>query len=155
MSNQLKNKLATMQSGNSGAGMTTVKLIYLLFISTLSGIFSLSINAAEPANTTFKVDSGYYDGSFGRGAYWVTKGLYSSIFSVGVKDVIDTDAPNSNTNKLPDLNHEGADKPVKYFIYSHYHLGHTSDSSQIGHDVIQAEHALITQKLQLSRKVRE
>jgi len=145
---------AITQSDNTRSRLATIKLVHLLFISSLVGLFSLSINAAEPANTTFKVDSGYYDGSYGRGAYWVTKGLYSSIFSVGGKGVIDTDAPNSNTNKLSDLNHEGADKPVKYFIYSHYHLGHASDSSQIGHDVIRAEHALITQKLQLSRKVR-
>jgi len=154
MNNLLQKIVVLTTSINSGIGLSTAKLICLLFISTLTGIFSLSINAAEPANTTFKVDSGYYDGSYGRGAYWVTKGLYSSIFSVGVKDVIDTDAPNSNTNKLADLNHEGADKPVKYFIYSYYHLGHTSDSFQIGHDVIRAEHALITQNLQLSRKVR-
>jgi len=116
MSNQLKNKLVILQSSNSGAGMITAKLICLLFISSLVGLFSLSINAAELTNITLKVDSGYYDGSYGRGAYWVTKGLYSSILSVGGKGVIDTDAPNSNTNKLPDLNHEGADKPVKYFI---------------------------------------
>jgi len=42
------------------------------------------------------------------------------------------DAPNANTNKSPRSIPEGADKPVKYFIYSYYYLDHTSDSYKIG-----------------------
>ena len=153
MSNHLINKLAIMQSGNNGAGMTTVKFLHLLFLSSLAGLFSLSVNATELTETASKLDSGFYDGSFGKGAYWVTKGLYSSIFSAGGKNVIDTDAPNSNTNKLPDLIRDEADKPVKYFIYSYNSFERTSDLSRITDNVIRAENELINQKLRLPRKI--
>ena len=152
MSNQLINKLAIRRSGNSGAGMTTVKFLYQLFLSFLAGLFSLSVNAAEQTNAALKTDSGYYDGSYGKGAYWVTPGLYGSIFSVDGKNVIDGDWPNSSTNKSLDSIREGTDKPKKYFIYSRYNLDQARDSVQIGHDVARVETELMRHKLRLPRK---
>jgi len=132
MSNSRKNNVAIFRNVNAGSRLATVKLVLLLFFSSSIGLFSLSANAAELTGTASKIDSGFYDGSYGRGAYWVTRGPYSSIFSVDVKSIIDTDAPNANTNKSPSSIPEGADKPVKYFIYSYYYLDHTNDSSKIG-----------------------
>ncbi len=132
MSNSKKYNVAIFRNVNAVSRLATIKLVHLLFFSSLVGLFSLSANAADLTGTASKIDSGFYDGSYGRGAYWVTRGLYSSIFSVDVKSVIGTDTTNANTNKSQSSIREGADKPVKYFIYSYYYLGHTSDSSKIG-----------------------
>ncbi len=97
---------AFTQSGNTRSRLETIKLVHLLFLSSLVGLFSLSTSAAEPINTASKTDSGYYNGSYGKGAYWVTPGLYGSMFSVG-------------------------SKVKRYFIYSNYQRDPASDLSKL------------------------
>ena len=116
MSNIRGNKTAITRSGNTSSKLVTIKLFHLLFISFLVGLASLSTNAAEQTNEASKTDSGYYDGSFGKGTYWVTPGLYGSMFSGERRKVIDSNLPDSNANKLLKSNQEGANEPKRYFI---------------------------------------
>ena len=153
MSNIRENKTAITRSGNTRSKLATIKLFHLLFFSSLVGLFSLSTNAAEQTNAASKTDSGYYDGSYGKGAYWITPGLYGSLFSVDGKNVIDSDGPNSSTNKSLDSMREGTDKPKKYFIYSRYNLDQAIDSIQIGYDVARAETKFMRHELRLPRKI--
>ena len=104
-------------------------------------------------NIGSKTDSGYYDGSYGKGAYWVTPGLYGSMFSVDGNNVINSDGANSSTDKSLDSIREGADKPKRYFIYSYYQLDQASDFIQISHDVARSETELMRNKLRLPRKI--
>jgi len=153
MGNKRENKTAFTESDNTRSRLTTIKLVQLLFLSSLVGLFSLSTSAAEPINTASKTDSGYYNGSYGKGAYWVTPGLYGSMFSVGSKGVIDSNLPDSNANKLLNSNQEGANKPKRYFIYGHYQRDPASDFIQISHGVARAETELMRNKLGLPRKL--
>jgi len=127
MGNKRENKTAFTQSDNTRSRLTTIKLVHLLFLSSLVGLFSLSTSAAEPINTASKTDSSYYDGSYGKGAYWVTPGLYGSMFSVG-------------------------SKVKRYFIYSHSQRDPASDFIQISHDVARAETEFMRNELGLPRK---
>ena len=118
---------AITQSDNTRSRLATIKLVHLLFISSLVGLFSLSTSAAEPINTASKTDSSYYDGSYGKGTYWVTPGLYGSMFSVG-------------------------SKVKRYFIYSHSQRDPASDFIQIRRDVVRAETEFKRNELGLPRK---
>jgi len=144
---------AITQSDNTRSRLATIKLVHLLFISSLVGLFSLSTSAAEPINTASKTDSSYYDGSYGKGTYWVTPGLYGSMFSVESKGVIDSNLQDSNANKLLISNQESANKPKRYFIYSHYQRDPASDFIQISHDVARAETEFMRNELGLPRKI--
>ena len=154
MSNIRGNKTAITRSGNTRSKLAIIKLIHLLFISSLVGLTSLSTNAAEQTNAASRTDSGYYDGRYGKGAYWVTLGLYGSLFSVDGKNVIDSDSSNSSTNKSRDSMREGAVKPKKYFIYSHYNLDQAMDSNQINNGVARAEAEFMRHELRLARKTK-
>jgi hypothetical protein len=153
MNNIREREIAITQSGNTRSRLATIKLVHLLFISSLVGLFSLSTSAAEPVNNASTTDSSYYDGSYGKGAYWITPGLYGSMFSVGSKGVIDSNLPDSNANKLLNSNQEGANKPKRYFIYSHYQRDSASDFIKISHDVARAETELLRNKLGLPKKI--
>ena len=69
--------------------------------------------------------SGYYVGSYGDGAYWVSDGLANSMFVVSDEGVIVVDAPPSYAQSLPAAIAEVTDQPITHFIYSHYHKDHT------------------------------
>lgn len=103
MSNTRKNKIVITGNGKPGSRLAYFELIHLLFFSFLVALSPLSVSAAEPTNIAPKTDSGYYEGNYGKGAYWVTPGLYSSIFNIHGKKI--------------------TDKQKKYFIYSRGHLG--------------------------------
>lgn len=125
-----------------------MKMLYLLFFGSLSVLLVWSVNAADQTIKDPVIDSkGYYVGSYGEGAYWVTDGLYNSAFVVSDKGVIVIDAPRSYADKLPDAIREVTDKPVKYFIYSHHHADHTGGSAVFGDDVIRVGHELTAQEL--------
>ena len=154
MSNLRKNNAAIIRSGKAGTRLKPLLLlINLLFLSSLFGLFSMPTNAAEHTNTASKNDSGYYDGSYGQGAYWVTPGLYGSMFSVDGNNVINSDGANSSTDKSLDSIREGAGKPKRYFIYSYYQLDQASDFIQISHDVARSENELMRHELRLPRKL--
>ena len=121
-----------MKNGKSGNRLIYFKLVHLLFFSSLVSLSSLSINASEQVNITSKADSGYYEGNYGKGAYWVTPGLYSSIFNIHGKRV--------------------TDKPKKYFIYSRGYLDKTS-LYQTHHSAAPIQNKHIDRKLRLPRKI--
>lgn len=129
----------------------SLKFIYLLFCGFLAGLFTLTVNATELAGTASKIDSGYYDGSYGKGAYWVTRGLYSSIFTSGDKSV-DANDTKSIIDKLPGKKHENTKNPVKYFIYSYYGPEHANGFFILRDNLIQSEKKHKGQKVKLSRK---
>ncbi len=125
-----------------------IKMLYLVLFSCLNVLFGWSVYAADQTIKNPVIDSkGYYVGSYGGGAYWVTDGLYNSMFIVSDKGVIVIDAPRSYADKLPDAIREVTDKPVKYFIYSHHHVDHTGGSAVFGDDVIRVGHELTAQEL--------
>jgi len=127
---------------------TVRKCLRLLFLGFLPVVSVWSVNAAEQSIEDPVIGAkGYYVGSFGGGAYWVTDGLYNSIFVVSDEGVIVIDAPSSYADKLPDAIREVTDKPVKYFIYSHHHHDHTGGSAVFGEDVIRVGHELTAQEL--------
>ena len=104
--------------------MKIVKFItlYLVLFSSLNVLFGWSVNAADQTIKDPVIGSkGYHVGSYCGGAYWVTDGLYNSMFVVSDKGVIVIDAPRSFADKLVNAIAEVTDKPVKYFIYSHHH----------------------------------
>lgn len=125
-----------------------VNTLYLLLFSCL---YLLSGWSAYASTQTIKdpvIDSkGYYVGSYGGGAYWVTDGFWNSMFVVSDEGVIVIDAPRSYADKLEDAISEVTDKPVKYFIYSHHHVDHTGGSALFGDDVIRVGHELTAQEL--------
>lgn len=107
-----------------------IKTFYLLLFGCLNLLFVWSVHAADDTIKDSVIDSkGYHVGSYGGGAYWVTDGLYNSMFVVSDKGVIVIDAPRSYADKLPDAIREVTDKPVKYFVYSHHHADHTGGSA--------------------------
>jgi len=103
MSNTRKNKIVITGNSKYGSRLAYFKLVHLLFFSSLVALSPLSVSAAEQINITPKTDSGYYEGNYGKGVYWATPGLYSSIFNI-------------HGGKI-------TGRPKKYFIYSRGHLG--------------------------------
>ena len=154
MSNTKENDVATARSDKTKSRLAIIKLISLLFFSSLVGLFSLVASAAELTNTVSKTDSGYYDGSYGKGAYWVMPGLYGSMFGVGGKGVTDSNLPDSNTDKSLKSNQEDADKPKRYFIYTYYQLNPAIGSIQNDDDVSRAETKHMRYEFGLPRKTR-
>jgi len=131
MSNTRKNKIVTTRNGKLRRRPAYFKLVYLLFFSSLVALSPLSVSAAEQTNIAPKTDSGYYEGNYGKGVYWTTPGLYSSIFNIYKGKI--------------------TDKPKKYFIYSRGHLG-KSRPYQTHHNTAQVKNKHINPELQLPRK---
>ncbi len=124
------------------------KTLHLLFFSFFTALFTWPADTAGQTIEDPVIGAkGYYVGSYGGGAYWVTNGLYNSMFIVSDKGVIVIDAPLAYADKLPDAIREVTDKPVKYFIYSHHHRDHTGGSALFGDDVIRIGHELTAQEL--------
>jgi len=130
---------------------TNIKKFYLMFIGLISMLHVGSAHAAEqPIEDPVIGQKGYHVGSYGGGAYWVTDGIYNSMFVVSEEGVIVVDAPPSYAEKLPAAIREVTDQPVKYFVYSHHHKDHTGGSAIFGDDVIRVGHQLTA--LELLRK---
>ena len=123
----------------------TLHLVLFCCLNVLSGW--LAYAADQTIKDPVISSKGYHVGSYGGGAYWVTDGLYNSMFVVSDKGVIVIDAPRSFADKLPDAIAEVTDKPVKYFIYSHHHADHTAGSAIFGDDVIRVGHELTAKEL--------
>jgi len=128
--------------------IVNIKMLYLVLFSSLNVLIGWSAYAVDQTIKDPVIDSkGYYVGSYGGGAYWVTDGLYNSMFVISDEGVIVIDAPRSFADKLPDAIREVTDKPVKYFVYSHHHADHTGGSSLFGDNVIRVGHELTAQEL--------
>jgi len=127
---------------------TSIKKIYLMLIGLF---FTLQSGFAFAAGQTIENpvigEKGYHVGSYGNGAYWITNGLYNSMFIVSDEGVIVVDAPPSYADKIPAAIKEVTDLPVKYFVYSHHHNDHTGGSAVFGNEVIRVGHELTAQEL--------
>lgn len=125
-----------------------IKKLYLLLVGLFLALQSSSAFAAgQTIEDPVIGPKGYYVGSYGGGAYWVTNGLYNSMFVVSDEGVIVVDAPPSYADKIPAAIKEVTDQPVKYFVYSHHHGDHTGGSAVFGDDVIRVGHELTAQEL--------
>jgi len=132
MHNTRKNKIAITGNSKPRNKLTYFKLVYLLFFSSLVALSPLSVSAADQINIAPKIDSGYYEGNYGKGAYWVTPGVYSSIFNIHGRKI--------------------TDKPKKYFIYSRSHLG-KARLYQTHDNAAPIKNKHINPELRLTRKI--
>src|SRR5262245_48963418 len=74
-------------------------------------------------------DKGYYVKEISDGLYWVTEGVYNTMFLTTGKGVIVVDAPPSFGDKLLKAVAEVTKEPIAYVIYSHAHADHISGAS--------------------------
>lgn len=120
-------------------------------LSLVSLITALLVGSLAAAEQTFDDpvigEKGYHVGTYGDGAYWVTNGLYNSMFVVSDEGVIVVDAPPSYADKIPAAIREITDLPVTHFIYSHHHSDHTGGAALFGDDVTYIAHELAAQEL--------
>ena len=128
--------------------MFIIEKILRLSLTGFLAILAGSVYASEKVIKDPVIGSkGYHLESYGGGSYWVTDGLYNSMFLVSDQGVIVIDAPASYADKLPAAIREVTDQPVKYFIYSHHHKDHTGGSSLFGSDVVRVAHELTAHEL--------
>ena len=122
-----------------------------LRLARWASILVMFTGAAHAAGQQFENPEigpkGYHVGSYGDGAYWVTDGLYNSMFVVSDEGVIVVDAPPSYAAKLPEAIRTVTDLPVKYFVYSHHHKDHTGGAAIFGEDVTLVSHELTAVEL--------
>jgi len=89
-------------------------------------------------------DTGYVVQEVGRHLYWVTDGVYQTMFLTTGKGVIVVDAPPSMGKKLLDAIASVTDEPITHVIYSHAHADHIGAASMYPPDatyIAQAETA--------------
>lgn len=67
---------------------------------------------------------GYYLEHIGSGTYFITEGVYQTIFLVSDVGVIVVDCPPSIGYKFKKAIESVTDKPVTHFVYSHAHADH-------------------------------
>ncbi len=78
----------------------------------------------EAVGFTISAQTGYYLEDLGHGTYFVTDGLYQSMFLVSTHEVILVDCPPTLGYKLKAAIKSVTDKPVTHFVYSHAHADH-------------------------------
>jgi len=67
---------------------------------------------------------GYYVGRVERNLYWVTDGVYQSMFLATGQGVIVVDAPQTIAPNLLKAISSVTSEPVTHFVYSHHHADH-------------------------------
>ncbi len=75
-------------------------------------------------------DKGYYVKEIKDGLYWVTEGVYNTMFLTTGKGVIVVDAPPSFGDKLLKAIAEVTKEPITYVIYSHSHADHIGGAAR-------------------------
>src|SRR6478609_316880 len=100
-------------------------------------------SAAESSNNTNNTGSalpaaaigpkipakGYLVQEIRDGLYWLTDGVYQTMFMVTDKGVVAVDAPQTIGNNYLKAISEVTNKPVTYVIYSHAHLDHIGSAN--------------------------
>jgi len=69
-------------------------------------------------------DKGYFVEEIADGLYWVTEGVYNTMFLTTGEGVIIVDAPPSIGDKLLKAVAEVTDEPITHVIYTHSHADH-------------------------------
>src|SRR6478735_6862535 len=75
-------------------------------------------------------DKGYSVKEIKDGLYWVTEGVYDTMFLTTGKGVIVVDAPPSFGDKLLKAVSEVTKEPITYVIYSHAHADHIGGAAR-------------------------
>ncbi len=78
----------------------------------------------EAVGFAISAQTGYYLEDLGHDTYFVTDGLYQSMFLVSNSGVILVDCPPTLGYKLKTAIKSVTDKPVTHFVYSHAHADH-------------------------------
>src|SRR6516164_5378365 len=95
----------------------------LTFLLMMFGATATSLAAAPlpdaAKGVTIPPDKGYYVKEISDGLYWVTEGVYNTMFLTTGKGVIVVDAPPSFGDKLLKAVAEMTKEPIAYVIYSH------------------------------------
>jgi len=106
-------------------------------------ISSIPENARGPA---IDFEKGYLVQEIKDGLYWLTDGIYQTMFLTTGEGVIAIDAPPSIGEKYLQAISEVTDEPVTHFIYSHHHGDHigaasifSSDATYIAHEEVAAK----------------
>ena len=109
---------------------------------------SSSMNATqipEKAKGPAIPSKGYLVEEIRDGLYWVTDGVYNTMFLVSDEGVITVDAPPSLGENYIKAIREVTDKPIRYAVYSHSHIDHIGAAENIYPDnvtiVVQEETA--------------
>lgn len=93
-------------------------------------------------------DKGYLVEEIRDGLYWVTDGVYNTMFLVTADGVIAVDAPPSIGQNYVKAIEEVTDKPVKYVIFSHAHLDHIGAAAAIFKNATFISHEEVAKELQ-------
>ncbi len=83
---------------------------------------------------------GYFVEEITDGFYWVTEGVYQSMFVVTETGVIVVDAPPTIGDKILAAIAEVTDKAITHVIYSHSHIDHIGAAAQYPADAVVIAH---------------
>jgi glyoxylase-like metal-dependent hydrolase (beta-lactamase superfamily II) len=114
---------------NANGGAIAMKPILLLMFTTLvinCAMPSQEVKQAPQAGVVPAIppEKGYFVQEIRGGLYWVTDGLYNTMFLVSSTGVIAVDPlPNLGEKYLKAIS-EVTDKPITHVIYSHEHTDH-------------------------------
>ena len=84
--------------------------------------------APSPDFPAIDPKKGYAVNKLAGKAYWVTDGVYESMFAVTPRGVVVMDAPPTIGGKLVTAIRSVTRKPVRWFIYSHAHADHVGSA---------------------------
>ncbi len=91
--------------------------------STVAGLAAAPLPEAAKG-VPIPPDKGYYVKEIADGLYWVTEGVYTTMFLTTGEGVIVVDAPPSFGDKLVKAIAEVTNEPITHVIYSHAHADH-------------------------------
>lgn len=93
-------------------------------------------------------DKGYFVEEIADGLYWVTEGVYTTMFLATGEGVIMVDAPPSIGQNLLKAVAEVTDEPIKYVIYTHSHADHIAAAGLYPADAIVIAHEATKARLE-------
>ena len=76
-------------------------------------------------------EKGYFTEEIRNGVWWVTEGVYQSMFIVTAEGVMVADAPPSLADAIPAAIAEATDLPITHMIYSHAHTDHIGAAAAV------------------------
>ncbi len=124
-------------------------LASLVFVvgSTVSGFAAAPLPDAAKG-VPIPPDKGYYVKEIGDGLYWVTEGVYNTMFLTTGEEVIVVDAPPSFGDKMLKAIAEVTDEPITHVIYSHAHADHIGGAGRYPPNATYIAHADTKARLQ-------
>lgn len=105
----------------------TTSILVILALAPLSFGEDLPAKSSIPEaskGVSIPQDKGYVVEEIRDGLYWITDGVYQSMFMTTGKGVIVVDAPPSFGEKLMKAIRDVTKEPIAYVVYSHSHADH-------------------------------